>query len=69
MAERSVYTEYVEAFTIFDKYRDSAYPPSVSAEHDELFAGPPAWVVSMEDLAALEKLHWIPSEEGFHTFV
>jgi len=56
-----MYDEIIEAFTIFKKYSSN---DSISAEHDELFAGPDPSIVSKEDLARLKQLHWHPVEYG-----
>lgn len=64
----STWAEFAEAFTIFAKY-DMTYQ-GVSAEHDEIYAGPPPYDVSDYDLVKLDKLGWRPSEyDCFQKFV
>lgn len=48
------YKEIIEAFQIFDKYPNDG---ELSAEHDELFAGP-GLKVSEEDEKRLNELGW-----------
>ena len=61
------YEKLIKALEIFNKYDHPG--KYVSAEHDELFAGPEASVVSPEDLATLDELGWRPSEYGgFQSF-
>jgi hypothetical protein len=64
----SVYDEMARAFTIFASYPDER--PGISAEHDEIWAGPNPAVMTAEDLAELEQLRWMPdhAHETFHRF-
>jgi hypothetical protein len=59
--------QWARAFTIFSQYTPSG---DVSAEHDEVHAGPDPEVVSDADKAELASLHWHVSEEYncFKTF-
>jgi hypothetical protein len=53
------YKEWAESFTIFDKYTDPDKPfGDVSAEHDEIYAGPDPEDVSIEDKERLDTLGW-----------
>lgn len=56
----SYYEEFSKALSIFDKYD---HFKSVSAEHDEIYAGPSPSKVSPEDISELDKLGWHPVEE------
>lgn len=63
---------YAEAFLIMSKYGGSETGYGLTAEHDEMWAGPAdTSVVSADDLARLQELGWTPDEEygGFHRFV
>lgn len=62
------YENFIAALTIFNKYEHSKF---LSAEHDEIFAGPPFAAVSAEDLAELERLGWRQDDygESFSKFV
>lgn len=61
------YENYIKAFHIFMKYPHSAF---LSAEHDEIHAGPDPENVTDEDKAILEELGWNDYGEGsFHCFV
>jgi hypothetical protein len=62
-AKRS-YEGWAEAFTIFAKYLANA---QVACEHDQIWAGPDADIVSEEDQKRLEDLLWYPSDEGGFT--
>lgn len=55
MAADTFYSKFIEALTIFQKYD---HWQNLSAEHDEVYAGPSPEVVSAEDLARLEELGW-----------
>jgi hypothetical protein len=60
------YHDLARAFEIF-----GAYPgiQSISAEHDEIYAGPDVGIVSPEHVAELERLGWLPCEyECFRRF-
>jgi len=61
------YSDFYNAFLIFGKYSDSGF---VYAEHDEVYAGPDASVVSDEDKQKLEELGWHVDENNvFYKFV
>lgn len=62
------YEKLRKALDIFAKYE---HRPWLSAEHDELFAGPDPSVVSAEDIEALDQLGWSVSSEPdmFRLFV
>lgn len=64
----SKYSDWAEAFTIFAKYDDKQY--GVSAEHDEVYAGPSPSSVSEDDIEKLDSLGWTASEDYdcFHKF-
>ena len=63
------YEKLIRAFEIFQAVGDVGY--GITAEHDVICAGPPAELVSPEQLAELERLGWHPddSEDGFYHFV
>lgn len=54
----SDYTDMARAMEIFASY--DGQREGISAEHDEIFAGPNPLVVSAEHLAELEELLWFP---------
>ena len=61
------YDRIIEALTIFSKYE---HLQGISAEHDEIHAGPLPSIVNDEDLARLEELGWHDSgDDGFYKFV
>ena len=62
----NAYEKLIAALQIFNKYGHSKF---LSAEHDEIFAGPEPSDVSAEDIAELEKLGWRAGESGFSSFV
>ena len=55
---------WLEVFTIFAKYIDADERFNVCAEHDEIWAGPDAEVVTDEDKKRLYELGWTESREG-----
>ena len=63
------YEAMIRAFEIFQAVGDVGY--GITAEHDVICAGPPAELVSAEQLAELERLGWHAGidEEGFYHFV
>lgn len=68
MSERDpksyTYAGWAEAFEIFARYSLSEGADyGVSAEHDELLAGPSPVVVAPADVARLEALGWHPVKE------
>ncbi len=65
------WAEWAEAFAIFAKYAPACSKYNdVSAEHDEIWAGPDADEVSAEDVERLNELGWYEHEFGsFHRFV
>lgn len=62
------YQPYIEAFQIFNKYD---HFKQVSAEHDEIYAGPSPDVLNKEDLEKIIELGWLPDNENdcFYRFV
>lgn len=62
----SIYARMARAFQIFDSYGDPN-EQDISAEHDEIFAGPDPEVVSAEHLIELEQLGW-HADDGNGTF-
>lgn len=60
------YDEFIRAFEIFRKYPQDEM---VTAEHDEVYAGPDPRIVSDEDKAELEKLGWTPKYTWFRKYV
>lgn len=56
------YDGWSKAFAIFAKYHDGKHG-HVSAEHDEVFAGPNPDVVSDADKAELERYGWSVDED------
>lgn len=58
--------EWIESYQIFDKYEGRQ---DTMAEHDEIWSGPLANVVSEEDKKRLKALGWGTAEGIFHTFV
>jgi hypothetical protein len=63
----SIYARMARAFQIFDSY-GNPNEQDISAEHDEIYAGPDPEVVSPEHLIELEALGWHASdgEECFY---
>lgn len=60
------YEELIEAFKIFMKYPHSSF---MSAEHDEVWAGPNPYDVTEEDRKRLDELGWSDfGDDGFHHF-
>jgi len=68
MTTSRLYDDFIEAFTIFNKY-ELKYQ-EIAAEHDEIFAGPSPEIVSAEDLKRLKELGWTPDayDGGFSSF-
>lgn len=65
----SVYDEIIEGLTIFKKY-ETNNKVSFSAQHDEIFAGPPSYEITDEDTEKLNEIGWNESEYGgFRKFV
>jgi hypothetical protein len=63
----SYYEELIRALQIFKEYDSDEF---MSAEHDEIHAGPNPELVSAEHIAELEELGWHPSEwNSFYHFV
>jgi hypothetical protein len=62
------YTQWAESFAIFAKYEPKGR--DVNAQHDELWAGPDANKISVEDHERLVALGWDcdPDEGGWHIF-
>lgn len=62
--------EWVESFSIFDKYKDEDGLEGVHrSTRDEIYAGPDPAIVSDEDVARLKELGWNDYGDGsFHTF-
>jgi hypothetical protein len=66
---QSSYRAWSEAFAIFAKYSEEVpgtrggNRDDVSAEHDEVYAGPSPEVVTKSDSARLEELGWLPCGE------
>lgn len=57
--------DLIEALKILNKYPDV----SITAEHDQIWAGPRADEVSFEDRKRLEELDWFEDEELFSRFI
>ncbi len=55
-------SKLIEALTIFLKYGDPTFP--THCEHDEMFVLIKPALVSPEDLAKLDELGFIPSDDG-----
>lgn len=68
MDDLSYFQKLARALLIFDEYESGGF---LSAEHDEIFAGPDPEVVSAEHRAELESYGWRPADYGgvFHKFV
>lgn len=62
----SVYQQWARAFEIFASYPHERFE-GVSAQHDEVFAGPDPAVVSAEHLAELEAMNWL-ADQQYSTF-
>jgi hypothetical protein len=64
------YADYRQAFEIFGRYPDPD-GGNLSAEHDQLWAGPDPADVSLDDLRILNDLGWHadPNNGCFHKFV
>lgn len=62
------YQHMARAMEIFASYDDDS--ASVSAEHDEIYAGPDPTVVSAEHIAELGQLDWhpVPDSNTFRMF-
>ncbi|GAB6901946.1 hypothetical protein [Kineosporia succinea] len=68
----TTFTEYAEAFAIFAKYQPQG--SNVSAEHDEIWAGPAEGYgpISNEDQGRLRELGWTHDGDdsyGWHLYV
>lgn len=61
----SDYADMARAMQIFASYNGQR--EDISAEHDEIFAGPDPAAVSAEHLDELEGLNWLPVR-GLNTF-
>lgn len=63
--------EWIESINIFASYADGGTDSSfeISAEHDELYAGPDPETVSEEDKKRLDELGWFESDGCFQRFV
>lgn len=63
----SYYDELIRALEIFKLYHGEEY---MTAEHDEIKAGPAPEIVSAEHILELEELGWHPNEDvSFYHFV
>ena len=56
------WANYAEAFSIFAKYGAEDSYCNVSAEHDELYAGPEPDIVTATDTQRLNELGWSPDK-------